>query len=131
MFDFGRPGSLYSLALVGLTILLLVVTYACMRAANRSSARRQEEDATVADEQVQQLLDKLTAQNRQAGDVHDTLAQGFTAIVVQLQAANDARSKGLDDDADEHVEIARRLARENLQEARNSARALRPGDHTA
>jgi len=60
-----------------------------------------------------------------AGEIHDTLAQGLTGIVAQLEAARLA-------DADpprrrRHVDLAGRLARESLTEARRSVQALRPG----
>jgi signal transduction histidine kinase len=68
----------------------------------------------------------LAERNRMARDIHDTLAQGFTGVIVQLEAAGDAKSKGLEDEADEHVSRAALLARESLNEARRSVRALRP-----
>ena len=68
----------------------------------------------------------LEERNRMARDIHDTLAQGFTAIVVQLQAAEDASTKGLQKDAEKHLRTACDLARQSLQEARRSVQALRP-----
>ena len=68
----------------------------------------------------------LEERNRMARDVHDTLAQGFTGIVVHLQAAEDASAKGLKKDAQKHLHSARDLARESLVEARRSVHALRP-----
>lgn len=68
----------------------------------------------------------VAERNRMARDIHDTLAQGFTGVIVQLEAASDARSRGLANEADHHVERARELARESLSEARRSVRALRP-----
>jgi signal transduction histidine kinase len=68
----------------------------------------------------------IAERNRLARDIHDTLAQGFTGVIVQLEAAEDARLRGLDPEADEHVRRAQALAREGLQEARRSVRALRP-----
>jgi len=68
----------------------------------------------------------LEERNRMARDVHDTLAQGFTGIVVQLQAAEDASAKGLKKHAQKHLQSARDLARESLVEARRSVHALRP-----
>ena len=68
----------------------------------------------------------LEERNRAAGEVHDTLAQGFTAIVVQLQAAADAKSKNLETESNKHLQVAADLARESLREARQSVRALRP-----
>jgi signal transduction histidine kinase len=68
----------------------------------------------------------LEERNRMARDIHDTLAQGFTAIVIHLQAAEDAEAKGLKKDAAKHLQSARDLARESLAEARRSVHALRP-----
>jgi PAS domain S-box-containing protein len=64
--------------------------------------------------------------NRIARDIHDTLAQGFTGIIVQLEAAEDAGRRGLVDEAGQHLLKARQLARESLSEARRSVQALRP-----
>src|SRR3984893_12244177 len=64
--------------------------------------------------------------NRMARDVHDTLAQGFTGVIVQLEAAEYAISEGDRKDADSHLHRARELARKSLSEARTSVRALRP-----
>jgi signal transduction histidine kinase len=68
----------------------------------------------------------MAERNRLARDIHDTLAQGFTGVIVQLEAAADAKSKGLAKEADEHLARAGELARESLGEARRSVRALRP-----
>jgi signal transduction histidine kinase len=64
--------------------------------------------------------------NRLAREIHDTLAQGFTGVIVQLEAAEDAKLKGFPDEADVHLDHARALARESLKEARRSVQALRP-----
>ena len=68
----------------------------------------------------------VAERNRMARDVHDTLAQGFTGVIVQLEAAADATSKGLAQEAGAHLKSAGELARESLREARRSVRALRP-----
>src|SRR5438874_12571701 len=68
----------------------------------------------------------LEERNRMARDIHDTLAQGFTGVIVQLQAAEDATSKGYKKAAQEHLRNAQQLARHGLSEARRSVRALRP-----
>jgi len=67
----------------------------------------------------------LTERNRMAREIHDTLAQGFTGIVVQLEAAEDAAT-GSPQEAAGHIARARTLARESLAEARRSVWALRP-----
>lgn len=68
----------------------------------------------------------IAERNRMARDIHDTLAQGFTGVIVQLQAAEDARGRGLAMEADQHLNRAGDLARESLKEARRSMQALRP-----
>ena len=64
--------------------------------------------------------------NRMARDIHDTLAQGFTGVIVQLEAAEDAISCGSRKEADDHLHRAGELARQSLSEARRSVHALRP-----
>ena len=65
----------------------------------------------------------LDERQRMAREIHDTLAQGLTGIITQLQAAEQAA----DDPAGwrRHFEAATRLARESLSEARRSVAALR------
>lgn len=66
----------------------------------------------------------LEERNRMAREIHDTLAQGLTGIVVQLEAAEDAAEEPAE--AARHIRRARELARESLGEARRSVWALRP-----
>jgi PAS domain S-box-containing protein len=64
--------------------------------------------------------------NRRARDIHDTLAQGFSGVIVQLEAAEDAISCGCRKEGDDHLHRAGELARRSLSEARRSVHALRP-----
>jgi signal transduction histidine kinase len=64
--------------------------------------------------------------NRLARDIHDTLAQGFTGIIVQLEAAEDAMLRGETLEANGHLRRIGKLARQSLAEARRSVQALRP-----
>src|SRR6266496_1785022 len=68
----------------------------------------------------------LAERNRLARDIHDTLAQGFTGVIVQLEAAEDAIACCRRKEADEHLHRAGELARRSLNEARRSVHALRP-----
>ena len=68
----------------------------------------------------------LEERNRMARDIHDTLAQGFTGVIVQLEAAEDAASCGSRKEADNHLHRAGEVARHSLSEARRSVHALRP-----
>ena len=67
----------------------------------------------------------LEERNRIARDIHDTLAQGFGAILMQLQAAQRAAAS-LPAAATKNLETAVDLARTHLVEARRSVAALRP-----
>ncbi|MBE1876084.1 sensor histidine kinase [Myceligenerans sp. TRM 65318] len=63
---------------------------------------------------------------RLAGEIHDTLAQGLTGIVTQVQAAQRVwEDPGR---ARPHVDRALALARESLGEARRSVQALHPAE---
>jgi len=64
--------------------------------------------------------------NRMARDVHDTLAQGFAGVIIQLDTAVDALRDEEPEAAAKHIHRARELARESLAEARRSVHALRP-----
>ena len=68
----------------------------------------------------------LDERNRMARDIHDTLAQGFTGVIVQLEAAKDAIARRRGRDTREHIQRAADLARHSLAEARRSVRALKP-----
>ena len=68
----------------------------------------------------------LEERNRLARDIHDTLAQGFTGVIVQLEALEDAIACCRRKEANEHLQRASELARRSLNEARRSVHALRP-----
>lgn len=63
--------------------------------------------------------------NRMAREIHDTLAQGFTGIILQLQVA-ESLLEGEEPAARERLERAQELARSSLREARRSVWNLRP-----
>jgi len=81
-----------------------------------------------------ELQARLLAQAREAGtlderqrmarEIHDTLAQGLTGIITQLQAARHA--EGRPDDWRRHLDNAADLARESLAEARRTVQAVGP-----
>ena len=67
----------------------------------------------------------LEERNRIARDIHDTLAQGFGAILMQLQAAQRAAAEPAAGGR-RSLETAVDLARTHMVEARRSVAALRP-----
>jgi signal transduction histidine kinase len=86
-------------------------------------------------EQLEATQAELAAAERRAGileerqrlarDIHDTLAQGFTSIVMHLEAADQALPDDLDT-LQKHLDRARGTARTSLEEARRVVNALRP-----
>jgi signal transduction histidine kinase len=67
----------------------------------------------------------LEERNRLARDIHDNLAQGFAAILMQLQSAQREGCR-LSPAASASISTAVELARTHLTEARRSVGALRP-----
>ena len=68
----------------------------------------------------------LEERTRMARDIHDTLAQGFTGVIIQLDTSVEALRDEEPEAAAKHIGRARELARESLTEARRSVHALRP-----
>lgn len=95
--------------------------------ANRRLAESLAENAALQARLMEQarVSGALDERARLAREIHDTIAQGLTGVVTQLEAAGAA-----DGDPQlrrRHVDTARRLARESLAEARRSVQALAPG----
>jgi signal transduction histidine kinase len=67
----------------------------------------------------------LEERNRLAREIHDTLAQGLTGIVVQLEAADRVAARQPERGA-ASLDRAKKLARQCLEEARRSLWNLRP-----
>ncbi len=66
----------------------------------------------------------LDERQRMAAEIHDTIAQGLTGVVTQLEAAEQARERP--EDWQRHVRNAIGLARDSLSEARRSVEGSRP-----
>ncbi len=101
---------------------------------SRAQAEALRELSAQLEQRVKQQTAELLEQSREAArleertrvarDIHDTLAQGLTGIVVQLGAAQRALQVS-SPDAGEHIELAQNMAREALAEARRSIWNLR------
>jgi signal transduction histidine kinase len=67
----------------------------------------------------------MAERERMAAEIHDTLAQGFTSILMLLQAAEPQVARD-PDGARRQIGLAARTARENLSEARALVAAMPP-----
>jgi signal transduction histidine kinase len=123
------------LGLVGFFIMLGV------RTAEQNQARKgMIAELAAANQRLEEIMAEntglqaqLLTQAREAGagderqrmarEIHDTLAQGLTGIVTQLEAAQQTAS---DAERERRIDNAKRLARDSLAEARRSVQALRP-----
>ncbi|OGN92304.1 MAG: hypothetical protein A2Z70_03890 [Chloroflexi bacterium RBG_13_48_17] len=81
------------------------------------------DNARLYDETRQMAV--MEERNRMAREIHDTLAQGFSGIILQLEAAEQALGSDLPA-LQRHLNQARNLARKSLAEARRSVWNLRP-----
>jgi signal transduction histidine kinase len=68
----------------------------------------------------------IEERHRMARELHDALAQGITGVIIQLEAAEDAASRHLSEEVDQHLKRARELARGSLRDARRTVHAMRP-----
>jgi signal transduction histidine kinase len=91
------------------------------RVAAERAAAAERERAEAA--RLQGLLEERTRLSR---EIHDSLAQGFTAIIRQGEVARARRARGDEAAAWEHLARSTELARFGLSEARRAVRALRP-----
>ena len=78
------------------------------------SDRKRAEAASILDER-----------NRMAREIHDTLAQAFTGILIQVGATSQVLTDDLEA-TQTHLNMIDELARTGLAEARRSVAALRP-----
>jgi signal transduction histidine kinase len=137
-----NPGLAGALIAVGIVLFVVAFSYAYSRWVIRVIEQSAERAALI--EQLESTRAELAAahheagvlaeRHRLAGEIHDTLAQGFTSIVTLLQAAE----AGLEPESPEgpespaakmarrHVDMALATARENLAEARTLVTALTP-----
>jgi signal transduction histidine kinase len=99
--------ALLLLAAVGLVVLLL-----------RLRLRRAEGEFRAV----------LGERNRIAREIHDTLAQGYVGISVQLEVLSELLRMNKAEAAQKHLDLTRGYVREGLAEARQSIWALRSQD---
>jgi PAS domain S-box-containing protein len=79
----------------------------------------------ISDRKLAEAASILEERNRMAREIHDTLAQSFTGILLQNGAAMQILADDLEA-TQAHLETIDELARSGLTEARRSVTALRP-----
>ena len=95
------------------------------RMAENLERSRAELEASMAERaRRSRALGVAEERNRLAREIHDTIAQGLTALTLQLEMA-DALLDSSPDRARGSIHRALQLARDNLQEARRSVLDLR------
>ncbi|GGS68410.1 histidine kinase [Planobispora rosea] len=136
-------GTLMALGIIAANVVLMGGTAWVLRAAEVQQEQREQALAELS--RTNRLLEatlaenaglhaQLLAQAREAGvlderqrmarEIHDTLAQGLTGIIAQLQAAEQMHE--VPQPWVRPFEAVKQLARESLAEARRSVDALRP-----
>jgi signal transduction histidine kinase len=93
--------------------------------AERAALIRELESTRAALAAAHREQGVVAERERWAREVHDTLAQGYTSIVVLAQTAA-AQLPGDPDGAAERVALIEEVARENLAEARGMVAAFAP-----
>jgi signal transduction histidine kinase len=122
------PAVVYAVA--GLVIALLlglwitrIIEQSRKRAALVAELAATRQDLAAVSEQAGALAERA----RVARDIHDTLAQGFASVLLQLEAVA-GELDGDTDAARRHLAAAQHTARTNLAEARSLVGALTPPD---
>ncbi len=120
---------------VGVVTPLAALIGAMVRTMEREAIRRRQANSELVAMAAEnaRLHELLVERAREAGvaaerarlarEIHDTVAQGLTGIVTQLEAVGELPSPGQND----RLGTARSLARTSLDEVRRSIEALRPG----
>lgn len=129
-----RPGIWITIIIVQTTAIGGGGLLSAAVARQNEERRRTLDDLAAAHAENEGLQRQLLSQAHEAGilderqrlaqEIHDTLAQGFTGIITQLEAAALATDEPAE--RQRHLDSATALARENLTAARRSVRALHP-----
>jgi signal transduction histidine kinase len=115
---------------LGILVAFTIVVSVYLRRIARQSAERADLVAQLAASraEVARLSHRegvAAERQRLAGEIHDTIAQGLSSVVMLVQSAEAALERD-PAAAREHLGLARRTARDNLAEARALVAALTP-----
>lgn len=131
-----QSGDVAQTATLLLPLGIVAITMSVMMALTISRSERQSEERKVLIEQLASSRDEVARLSREAGvaderqrlasEIHDTIAQGLSSVVMLIEAALVAEPEP----ARRHLTLAARTARENLHEARAIVGALTPSQLT-
>lgn len=94
--------------------------------AQRAELLRSLQEAQAELGKTQHAAGVVAERERVAREIHDTLAQGFTSIVMLAQTATAESHQGETDKVVRHLDLIERTARDNLAEARALVSASSP-----
>src|SRR6266478_3528665 len=117
-----REMGVHTILFVPMLVAGRVSGFIGIRFTQKRGFRQEEIELTRLSAQSRQSA-VMAERNRMARDIHDTLAQGFTGVIVQLEAVEEAMSRKQAVKASGHLNQAGELARESLREARRSVQA--------
>lgn len=128
----GQGGGVAAVVGPGIGVVFAAVAYWSYRALVAEAERQR----ATADE-LRRTRDRLLVTEKNAGrleererisrDIHDTLAQGFNAVVLLSRAASTAVRHGRVDDALNQLSLIESTAGDNLNQARDLIRDLAQG----
>jgi signal transduction histidine kinase len=127
----GDPGALsilipFGAVVTAISVVIAVTISRSERISEERAALIKELNASRAEvAQLSRAAGVAEERQRLAGDIHDTVAQGLSSVVMLIEAA-DAALTSDPTAAREHLRLAAGTARENLDETRAIVAALTP-----
>lgn len=115
-----------SIAVVFSVVLGLWVTQVAEQSEERADLLERLEEAQAEVAASHHAAGVVAERERMAREIHDTLAQGFTSVVMLAQTASADLDRDDPDRAAERLTLIERTARENLAEARALVAASAP-----
>jgi signal transduction histidine kinase len=106
--------------LLSCVIVLFLAAFGSLIARSKFKLREQARERAEAEGRFSAIV---AERNRMAREIHDTLAQGYTAISAQLEILKDKVAGS--PQAAKHLELARGMVRNSLAEARRSIWEMR------
>jgi signal transduction histidine kinase len=119
-----RPAPWWTMQHVAILLGGVVVVLALILAAVFTLARKRiARERALRALEVSTYTARLAERNQMARDLHDTIAQGLTAISLQLEVA--VKPEAPMEEVSRHVGLARQLVRTSMAEVRSFIRNLR------